>query len=41
MDDVVAATRTTYGGPLQVGSDLMSIEIGSTVTVHQFAGRKD
>jgi ribonuclease Z len=41
MDDIVAATRTTYGGPLQVGSDLMSIEIGSTVTVHQFAGSKD
>jgi ribonuclease Z len=41
MDDVVAATRTTYGGPLQVGSDLMSIDIGSTVTVHQFAGRRD
>jgi ribonuclease Z len=41
MDDIVAATRTTYAGPLQVGSDLMTIEIGSTVTGHQFAGSKD
>jgi ribonuclease Z len=36
LDDVVAETRQTYGGPLEVGEDLMSFEIGDTVTVHRF-----
>ena len=33
VDDIVAGTRETYSGPLQVGEDLMSFEIGDTVTV--------
>jgi ribonuclease Z len=36
-DDVVAATRETYDGPLVIGEDLMSFEIGETVTVRRFA----
>jgi ribonuclease Z len=36
LDDLVAETRTTYGGPLEVGEDLMSFEIGDTVTVRRF-----
>ena len=32
--DLVAHTRKTYAGPLEVGEDLMSIEIGETVEVH-------
>jgi ribonuclease Z len=35
LDDIVAETRETYGGPLQVGVDLMSFDIGDTVTVHK------
>jgi len=33
--DLVAETRQTYGGPLQVGEDLMRFEIGDDVTVCQ------
>jgi len=35
--DLVALTRKTYSGPLEVGEDLMSIEIGEKVTVHRAA----
>ncbi len=35
VDDIVAGTRETYDGPLQVGEDLMSFEIGDTVIVNQ------
>jgi len=35
VDDVVAGTRESYSGPLQIGTDLMSFDIGDTVTVHQ------
>jgi len=35
VDDIVAGTRETYDGPLQVGADLMSFEIGDTVIVSQ------
>jgi ribonuclease Z len=35
VDDLVAGTRETYDGPLQVGEDLMSFEIGDTVIVSQ------
>jgi ribonuclease Z len=35
IDEIVAATRETYAGPLAVGEDLMSFEIGDTVTVHR------
>jgi hypothetical protein len=31
--DIVAGTRETYDGPLQVGEDLMCFEIGDTVIV--------
>jgi ribonuclease Z len=30
VDDLVAATRQTYSGPLEVGEDLMSFELGET-----------
>lgn len=36
LDDLVAETRKTYSGPLEVGEDLTSFEIGDTVTVHRF-----
>ena len=33
--DLVALTRKTYAGPLEVGEDLMSIEIGEKIVVHR------
>jgi ribonuclease Z len=33
--EIVAHTRKTYSGPLEVGEDLMSIEIGETVEVRR------
>jgi ribonuclease Z len=33
--DLVALTRKTYSGPLEVGEDLMSLDIGERVTVHR------
>ena len=33
--DLVPLTRKTYAGPLEVGEDLMSFEIGENVTVHR------
>lgn len=33
IEDLVAATRETYSGPLVVGEDLSSFEIGETLTV--------
>jgi ribonuclease Z len=36
LDDVVAETRQTYSGPLVVGEDLMSFEIGDVVTMKRF-----
>jgi ribonuclease Z len=35
IEELVAATRETYDGPLEVGEDLMSFEIGDTVTVRR------
>ena len=35
IDDIIAETRTTYGGPLAVGEDLMAFEIGETVLVRR------
>jgi ribonuclease Z len=35
IDDIVAETRQTYGGPLVVGEDLMTFEIGDTVSVRR------
>ena len=40
LDDVVNQTRYTYDGPLVVGEDLMSFEIGSEIKVHRFDGRR-
>jgi ribonuclease Z len=34
--DILVETRKTYDGPLEVGEDLMSFEIGNTVTVHRY-----
>ena len=36
LDEVIAETRTTYDGPLVIGEDLMSFEIGETVTVRRW-----
>lgn len=36
LEELVAETRQTYGGPLEVGEDLMSFEIGDTITVRRF-----
>ena len=33
--DLVPQTRKTYSGPLEVGEDLMSFEIGESVVVHR------
>lgn len=33
LDELVAEVRKTYDGPLEVGEDLMSFEIGETVIV--------
>ena len=35
MDEIISQTRQTYAGPLEVGEDLMSFEIGDTVTVRR------
>jgi ribonuclease Z len=35
VEQLIAATRETYNGPLEVGEDLMSFEIGDTVTVRR------
>jgi ribonuclease Z len=35
VDELLAATRETYAGPLEVGEDLMSFEIGDTVNVRR------
>lgn len=35
VEDVVQETRTTYAGPLTVGEDLTTIDVGDTVTVHR------
>jgi ribonuclease Z len=36
LDELVAETRQTYAGPLQLGEDLMSFEIGETITVGRY-----
>jgi len=40
LDDLVAETRQTYGGPLEIGEDLMSFEIGDEVVVRRGAEAK-
>jgi ribonuclease Z len=39
-EDLVPPTRATYQGPLEVGEDLMVIEVGETVTVRRPSGRE-
>jgi len=34
-DDLIAGTRKTYSGPLEVGEDLMTIDIGDRVETHR------
>jgi ribonuclease Z len=34
-DDVIPATRKTYAGPLEVGEDLMVIEVGEKVEMRR------
>lgn len=36
VQDLIALTRKTYGGPLEVGEDLMSIEVGDSIQVRRF-----
>jgi len=36
LEDLLAQTQETYSGPLEIGEDLTSFEIGETVTVHRF-----
>jgi ribonuclease Z len=36
LDDMVDSTRRGYSGPFEVGEDLMSIDVGSTVAVRRF-----
>jgi ribonuclease Z len=35
IGEIVSETRQTYDGPLLVGEDLMSFEIGETITVRR------
>jgi ribonuclease Z len=39
VDDLIAETRESYAGPLEVGEDLMSFDIGETVTVRRWPAR--
>ena len=36
IPEIIARTRTTYSGPLEVGEDLMMISVGDTVTVQRY-----
>jgi ribonuclease Z len=33
--DLIPPMRKTYAGPLEVGEDLMVIEVGETIAVHR------
>jgi ribonuclease Z len=33
--DLLPATRSVYAGPLEIGEDLMAIDIGPTITVRR------
>jgi ribonuclease Z len=37
LDELVAETRQTYNGPLEIGEDLMSFEIMDKIVVHRFS----
>jgi ribonuclease Z len=36
VQDLITLTRKTYAGPLEVGEDLMTVEVGDTVEVRRF-----
>lgn len=35
---ILSLVRQTYAGPVEFGEDIMTIDIGNTVTVHRFVG---
>ena len=35
IQDLIAQTRETYAGPLEIGEDLMSFEISDTIKVQR------
>lgn len=35
MDQLIARTRTTYQGPLEIGEDLMAISVADSVAVQR------
>jgi len=37
LDELVAETRQTYNGPLEIGEDLMSFEIMDKIVVQRFS----
>jgi ribonuclease Z len=37
VDELIAETRRTYTGPLEVGEDLMRFTIGSSVTIGRWS----
>jgi hypothetical protein len=39
IESLMAATRRTYSGPLEIGRDLTIIEVGQAVTVDHIARR--
>ena len=39
VQDLMALTRKTYAGPLEVGEDLMTIDVGDSIDVHRFTPR--
>lgn len=40
IEDIIPRTRKYYKGPIEVGDDLMTIEIGDKVLVQRFGGNK-
>ncbi len=38
LEDLMAETRMTYDGPVQIGENLMAFDIGEMVTVRRFNG---
>lgn len=35
MEELIARTRKTYQGPLEIGEDLMAITIGDSIAIHR------
>lgn len=40
VDELIAETRWTYTGPLEVGEDMMTFKIGTAVSAHRFPSSK-